>query len=598
MRARCNGGWLPTRLCGIVALVVSPGGLAAGEVVPPGKDKATIALGAELFQREWLPRDARSRGDGLGPVYNDTSCVACHNLGAPGGAGPANKNITLLSATPVQVMVSSQMEPAPQPSPPRIPPESETPPVLKPMFAFVQAENARLAKEAARRESRPKSRPKPQAQAQTTPESSTAAMTLFDVPPAVEKPSHPPGIEKLARAHPGFLTARTVVLHRFGTNPDYARWRLALLNGSGTSSGRAGFMPMSRDFVGAPVLGSLSREQRNELMQLQSEMAFAGPRRRTLPFGEFSVLSSERNATPLFGAGPIEAIPDEEIEAAAAEQAKGRAFGEIRGRVCRLKDGRIGRFGWKGQMASLDDFVLNACAVELGLEVPDHGQSIDPLAPEAKAPGLDLTGDECAALTAYVASLPAPAERAHASPQEAARIRGGRARFEAIGCATCHRPNLGAVGGLYSDLLLHNMGPILVDSGSYGVNLPDSPEEAQPSALPPLADATGQARRAAIVGATRLEWRTPPLWGLRDSAPYLHDGRATTLEQAIAAHAGEAQGTVQRFFALSHDERGQLLTFLRSLVAPTPQLVPPRADRDAVEITRRADPAAPPHVAR
>ena len=54
----------------------------------------------------------------------------------------------------------------------------------------------------------------------------------------------------------------------------------------------------------------------------------------------------------------------------ATEQGRQSGFPEIQGRACRLKDGRIGRFGWKGQMASLDDFVLNACAVELGLEVP------------------------------------------------------------------------------------------------------------------------------------------------------------------------------------------------------------------------------------
>ena len=47
------------------------------------------ADGAELFNREWLPKDARARGgDGLGPVFNDTSCVACHNQGGTGGGGP------------------------------------------------------------------------------------------------------------------------------------------------------------------------------------------------------------------------------------------------------------------------------------------------------------------------------------------------------------------------------------------------------------------------------------------------------------------------------------------------------------------------------
>src|SRR6516164_5497150 len=59
-----------------------------------------VAVGSEIFNREWMPNDPRSHGgDGLGPVYNDTSCVACHGQGAPGGAGPETKNVVLVTAT-------------------------------------------------------------------------------------------------------------------------------------------------------------------------------------------------------------------------------------------------------------------------------------------------------------------------------------------------------------------------------------------------------------------------------------------------------------------------------------------------------------------
>ena len=58
-----------------------------------------VAAGYEIFNREWMPNDPRSHGgDGLGPVYNDSSCVACHNAGGSGGAGPVGKNIDILSA--------------------------------------------------------------------------------------------------------------------------------------------------------------------------------------------------------------------------------------------------------------------------------------------------------------------------------------------------------------------------------------------------------------------------------------------------------------------------------------------------------------------
>ena len=59
------------------------------------------ADGRELFTREWLPNDSRSHGgDGLGPVFNDSSCVACHNQGGIGGGGAASKNVDIVTAFP------------------------------------------------------------------------------------------------------------------------------------------------------------------------------------------------------------------------------------------------------------------------------------------------------------------------------------------------------------------------------------------------------------------------------------------------------------------------------------------------------------------
>ena len=120
--------------------------------------------------------------------------------------------------------------------------------------------------------------------------------------------------------------------------------------------------------------------------------------------------------------------------------------------------------------------------------------------------------------------------------------------FESAGCATCHQPALGDVDGIYSDLLLHDMGPGLSDSGSYyGITRPDSSSD----------------------GVKQQEWRTPPLWGFRDSGPYLHDGRAKNLEEAVALHGGEAAKSAQRFFKLIPDERLRVQAFLRSLAAVT-----------------------------
>jgi CxxC motif-containing protein (DUF1111 family) len=87
---------------------------------------------------------------------------------------------------------------------------------------------------------------------------------------------------------------------------------------------------------------------------------------------------------------------------------------------------------------------------------------------------------------------------------------------------------------LRSDLLLHDLGPGLADGVVQG-------------------DATGS------------EFRTAPLWGAVWSAPYLHDGRAPTLEGAIALHGGEAARARDAFLALPPDLRAQVLAFVKSL---------------------------------
>ena len=61
------------------------------------------------------------------------------------------------------------------------------------------------------------------------------------------------------------------------------------------------------------------------------------------------------------------------------------------------------------------------------------------------------------------------------------------------------------------------------------------------------------------------EFRTTPLWGVAQSGPYLHDGRADTIEKAIGLHEGEATAARDRFLALPRGERDALLAFLAAL---------------------------------
>ncbi len=125
--------------------------------------------------------------------------------------------------------------------------------------------------------------------------------------------------------------------------------------------------------------------------------------------------------------------------------------------------------------------------------------------------------------------------------------RRGEAVFQAIGCASCHRPSFqiprgaahpalaGVIIRPYTDLLLHNMGPGLADAGG-------------------------------------AEWRTPPLWGAGltelvggGAAHYLHDGRARSLQEAVLWHGGEAARSREAFSALGPLDRQALIAFVRSL---------------------------------
>jgi CxxC motif-containing protein (DUF1111 family) len=265
---------------------------------------------------------------------------------------------------------------------------------------------------------------------------------------------------------------------------------------------------------------------------------------------------SQRNTPALFGANLIDAIPDATI--IANERAERLYWGLADsdtdtvpvGRALRLVDGHVGRFGWKAQTTSLSGFVRAACANELGLGNPSQAQPVSMAKRDYKAPGLDLSDKQCDQLTAFVATLGRPTEEVPESPWAARQVAEGKKRFETIGCTHCHKQDVGEAKGIYSDLLLHRMGQTLVGGGTYGdlpPNLPDFDEGGAPQAS---------------------EWRTAPLWGVADSAPYLHDGRAKNLNEAIELHAGQGATIAQKYKQLKWEEKEEILAFLNTLRAP------------------------------
>jgi CxxC motif-containing protein (DUF1111 family) len=245
-------------------------------------------------------------------------------------------------------------------------------------------------------------------------------------------------------------------------------------------------------------------------------------------------LISLRNASPLYGLGLIEEIADEVILANAGLQTG------IRGRPNLVKDrfGResIGRFGWKGDVANLEQFVADAFRNEIGITSPLAPHDIAMVADSGCGPtksGLDDDGSIIRAVTAYLAALPAPLPKTSAAKS----YQQGQPLFASAGCVSCHTPALpsrrGAVA-LYSDLLLHDMGPALNDGIVQG-------------------------------GAVGAEWRTTPLWGLRLRSRFLHDGRAANFAEAILAHDGDGAAASRAFRQLTKDDRNALLEFLAVL---------------------------------
>src|SRR5688572_28560283 len=56
--------------------------------------------GHDLFVHQWVSHDPRAHGDGLGPVFNANSCVACHFQGGVGGGGDSAHNVTAYEVHP------------------------------------------------------------------------------------------------------------------------------------------------------------------------------------------------------------------------------------------------------------------------------------------------------------------------------------------------------------------------------------------------------------------------------------------------------------------------------------------------------------------
>lgn len=544
----------------------------AGAVSP-----VSVQQGRQLFERNWTPTNPEFGSDGLGPLFNGQSCVACHNQGGVGGGGEAEFNAHTIGIEKLSIVGGT-------------------------------VDN--------------------------------------DV------------VRKLLRSfYPGFVLSNgtiinTASLSHHGGTPMLAASRRELLSqlpAEFSGSGGASHPSEVRYASMNPIL--FSHSAAGYQMALQARLF-------------------QRNTTSLYGAGLIDQIPDKLLASHVKAQ---QSHPEISGRPSTLRDGRFGKFGWRANVGSLIEFTDQACANEVGLETKRKPQASDPMNPAYRNPGVDISDDQIRMMRNFVAALPAPIRLVPDDSTERMNAARGEQLFAQVGCAVCHVPNMGPAHGIYSDLLLHDMGYELMDlnhaepyikraTPATRVSVVQSGERATGSGMtmpgayygpsseittvfvgdidvrkdfsnssgqrsgrslslrsrrntrfdfvaPQMPTATLQlididfedftetstrktdtydqffdaditVERTRTIRATHYvrlhfqptnfnqEWRTPPLWGVRDSAPYMHDGRAETLLEAIALHDGEGKGTRDRFLNLSLADRRAVIAFLEKLVAP------------------------------
>jgi CxxC motif-containing protein (DUF1111 family) len=290
------------------------------------------------------------------------------------------------------------------------------------------------------------------------------------------------------------------------------------------------------------------------------------------------VTTSLRHSPPVFGFGLLDAVPDSEIleyqgkkpwkdpsvigaanwglELEALVRLQAFTFDITRRQPAGIP--RVGRFGWKAQTATVFQFTTEPFNIELGISTPyfpreNHPQG-QPLPPECKlgpAQPNDVGSQNSVKLYHFQALLGAPP-----TLPKSPRARYGEFLFRAIGCADCHRPSMRTAKDYYlansdgtaqrvealsnkeifpySDLLVHDMGPGLQDGRVMG-------------------------------RASGLFWRTTPLWGIRFKNHYMHDGRATSVDEAIDLHGGEAAHSTALYEALNPAQETALLEFINGL---------------------------------
>ena len=288
----------------------------------------------------------------------------------------------------------------------------------------------------------------------------------------------------------------------------------------------------------------------------------------------------KRMTAPLFGFGLVDAIADQDILNQVTFEAVNYVSDGIHGVANLVADYkgviRPGRFGRKAQQPTLLQQVAAAFAHDLGItnplvfpeDCPQGNCNIDPNCVDNIDPNVPNNNNTASGGKGIFAIADFPRFLAPPPPPNlTGNVLLGQGVFMATGCNECHLPayqtplqvfydidlNGTQFGpspsisnqtvGLYSDLLLHDMGV------------------KNKSKFPANTLITGQ--------ATNSQWRTTPLWGLGVRTAFWHDGSKKDIPSAILQHSpdgsGEAAVVIQRYHALSPTDQANLLAFLSAL---------------------------------
>ena len=299
----------------------------------------------------------------------------------------------------------------------------------------------------------------------------------------------------------------------------------------------------------------------------------------------------------LFGAGGVEQVGKEmtqELQALKAQAqaspgtpvpliTKGVDFGSItydttdgfdHSGVEGIDDDLVVRpFGRKGEFISVRAFDVGALQFHMGMQAQELA---------GVGAGVDADGDgvadevlvgELSVMHIFGTTLERPVQVGGNDPA----VVSGAALFSSAGCASCHMPQLETQSPLlglaypevdsdpsanvFYTIDLTDRAPGFDSNGAGGVTVPLHSDLKRHDMGPGLAETTGSSLDSFFI--------TPRLWGIADTAPYLHDARALTLREAIVAHGGEGQFAADNFGLLSAVEQDDLLTYLNSLRTPT-----------------------------